>query len=303
MARFCIMLMLATCGCFANAETVTVRYHIVNERQEPVSGAQIKTTTERYESNLSWTAKIKRTSITEVSDTNGMAIARFDCHSGDFNVYVSADGYYPEKLLSQSFSPDYDIRQRKYHFPTKEKTIKVTLMEVRAPIEMRKSDAADFWKIPGKTGHYEFDLEECDWVYPLGKGKTSDIAICCNILTNGPNYCLSGTFEFVNGGAYPLPKRKSSSMLSDYSASTNEVYVKCFPFTYWNKSDGDYSYSPPLGEKDYLVFRVREKRDAQGRLISANYGKIYGPIRTSGVFQVGQSFFNPTPNDTNLEAK
>lgn len=78
-------------ACFVGkAETVTVRYHIVNERQEPVCGAQVKTTTERDALNLSWTAKIKRTSITEVSDTNGMAIARFDCHSGDFNVYVSA---------------------------------------------------------------------------------------------------------------------------------------------------------------------------------------------------------------------
>ena len=285
------------------AETVTVRYHIVNERQEPVSGAQIKTTTERYESTLSWTAKIKRTSITEVSDKDGMASARFDCHSGDFNVYVSADGYYPEKLLNQSFLPDYDIRKGKYKFTKKEKTIGITLMEVRNPIELRKSDAADIWKIPAKIGRYEFDLEKCDWVEPLGKGKTPDVAICYDTLTNGPNYYLLGALEFVNGGAYLLAKRKSSSMLSDYSASTNEVYVKCFPFKYWSKSDGDYSYSPPLGEKDYLVFRVREKRDAQGRLISANYGKIYGPIRASGVFQVGQSFFNPTPNDTNLEAK
>lgn len=291
-------------ACFVGkAETVTVRYHIVNERQEPVSGAQIKTTTERDESNLSWTAKIKRTSITEVSDKDGMASARFDCHSGDFNVYVSADGYYPEKLLNQSFLPDYDIRKGKYKFTKKEKTIGITLMEVRNPIELRKSDAADIWKIPAKIGRYEFDLEKCDWVEPLGKGKIPDVAICYDTLTNGPNYYLSGALEFVNGGAYILAKRKSSSMLSEYCASTNEVYVKRFPFAYRNKADGDYSYSPPLGENDYLVFRVREKRDSQGHLISANYGKIYGPIRASGAFQVGQSFFNPMPNDTNLEAK
>jgi len=41
-------------ACFVGkAETVTVRYHIVNERQEPVCGAQVKTTTERDALNLS----------------------------------------------------------------------------------------------------------------------------------------------------------------------------------------------------------------------------------------------------------
>ena len=59
----------------------------------------------------------------------------------------------------------------------------------------------------------------------------------------------------------------------------------------------------PIEKGDYLVFRVREVKDAAGNLLSANYGKIYGPIRIFDHFYYNKCYFNTTPNDTNLEEK
>jgi len=42
-------------------------------------------------------------------------------------------------------------------------------------------------------------------------------------------------------------------------------------------------------------FRVRTKMDENGNVVSAHYGKIYGD------FMQFRYYFNPTPNDRNIE--
>ena len=62
-----------------------------------------------------------------------------------------------------------------------------------------------------------------------------------------------------------------------------------------------------LGDSEYLVFRVRTVLDDKGNIISARYGKIYGPIEygDSDSNQGGRVSFtyylNPMDNDRNLE--
>ena len=53
----------------------------------------------------------------------------------------------------------------------------------------------------------------------------------------------------------------------------------------------------------YFAFRTRVKLDKNGDIKEANYGKIYGPINYgNGVRKIQFTYyFNPTPNDRNLE--
>ena len=58
-----------------------------------------------------------------------------------------------------------------------------------------------------------------------------------------------------------------------------------------------------LAQDEYLIFRVRTKIDNDGNIISANYGKIYGPIQFGGGRPTDRPitftyYFNPdgTPN-------
>ena len=59
--------------------------------------------------------------------------------------------------------------------------------------------------------------------------------------------------------------------------------------------------SMALEKDEYLVFRTRVVRDKDGKIISANYGKIYGRMDAFRHFGYTCCFFNPVPNDTGLE--
>lgn len=62
-------------------------------------------------------------------------------------------------------------------------------------------------------------------------------------------------------------------------------------------------------------FRVRTERDSKGKIVSAHYGKMYGPLeirpaltryghditKGNGGFYINYLYFNPTPSDRNVE--
>ena len=54
-------------------------------------------------------------------------------------------------------------------------------------------------------------------------------------------------------------------------------------------------------EDSYIVFRTRTKTDDKGNLLSAHYGKIYGPWGYRDAVKFKSVLFNPISNDPNLE--
>ena len=68
-------------------------------------------------------------------------------------------------------------------------------------------------------------------------------------------------------------------------------------------------------ERKCYYFRVRTTRDANGKIVTAHYGKMYGPLeirpamrrwghdvsKGQGGFFISYLYFNPTPNDRNVE--
>ena len=67
------------------------------------------------------------------------------------------------------------------------------------------------------------------------------------------------------------------------------------------KDSGDYGSVRVAEGDEYLVFRTRVVKDEKGNIVSANYGKIYGAIRTVGFFGANAIYFNSNPNDVNME--
>ena len=52
----------------------------------------------------------------------------------------------------------------------------------------------------------------------------------------------------------------------------------------------------------HYCFRIRTRRDAEGRIVSALYGKVYGDFRINDLSGISFTYYlNPTPNDRNLE--
>jgi hypothetical protein len=91
--------------------------------------------------------------------------------------------------------------------------------------------------------------------------------------------------------------------MSEHEARNDAKYAKEFHYAA-ERTDDRIIQDSKLGEREIIVFRVRTEMDQQGRIVNAQYGKIYGPFK----FAQGPKklvdftyYFNPTPNDRNLE--
>ena len=120
------------------------------------------------------------------------------------------------------------------------------------------------------------------------------------------DYHMTMEVSFTNNphaGAYEMGRARMSEFESVYHADTNAVYRQSFVYRFDQSPVKAPEYTTQLKSDKYLVFRTRTKVDAEGRLVSALYGKIYGNWNFVGPggMSMAQFVFNPRPNDTNLE--
>lgn len=147
-----------------------------------------------------------------------------------------------------------------------------------------------------------FDMESFQWTQPYGNGKNNDILMRFNY-ERRDRYAVNWAtldISFTNNpcaGFYVLPKDGFSEMKSPYHAETNAIYVteRTFRREFFNK------YINAIAADDCMIFRTRTKVDDRGNLVSAHYGKIYGLWEFATLIRINDAFFNPSPNDTNLE--
>lgn len=99
---------------------------------------------------------------------------------------------------------------------------------------------------------------------------------------------------------YVLKKDKDSDMKSVYNANSNAVYTTMQSYVL-ERRPPRYKKVVQLGEDEYIVYRTRTKIDDKGNLISVHYGKIYGPWTFYKSMRAEAMYFNPIPNNTNLE--
>ena len=122
-------------------------------------------------------------------------------------------------------------------------------------------------------------------------------------MANGLFSCTGAVIFAGLDGAYVMKKKKSKAFWSVHEADTNAIYAQHFPFYYFPAEDGSRleHRHDTINEDEYLVLRTRVKTDPSGKIKSANYSKIYGPILVGRGFRFRESCFNPTRNDPNIE--
>ena len=240
------------------------------------------------------------------SDANGEAHITFPCKSTMFSYTVGADGFYGCGGGAQfaAVPAGLDLRQTQF-----ETNLVVRLKPIVNPIPMfvgnRPESAGRQLKYPGKAhfGSWGFDLKAGDWVRPFGTGEIADFTVEYSDLHYASDKALDCALVFTNAvqdGCY-IAECTGTRFRSDYVANTNAVYMKRLDFESWGqKYVGRYA-SKLLGDNQYVVIRTRTRCDDKGRLVSACYAKIYGPIRFLGGMNF-VSYFNPNENDPNLEA-
>lgn len=280
---------------------VAVRFRVVDDAGLIVSNAVITTNTQRDRlANLGHAGSPQR-KIIAITDMNGCARIEFPCYSGEFSSQVSGERIYSEHKKDVLFKY---ARDSVYfaHLLEHEKDLSFTVRKKVNPIPMFCNRTGYYLKVPNGNGRFGFDIKENDWVHPYGRGKIQDFQIdyCCS-LTNG-NKRIEGSILFPGDGcgAYKL-KKMPFGFCSVYNADTNAVYNQRFDFVREITPTNFIEKTDVLCDDEYLVLRTRVKKDTQGVIVSANYSKIYGMFAIDRILYFRESFFNPTPNDPNLE--
>jgi hypothetical protein len=161
--------------------------------------------------------------------------------------------------------------------------------------------------IPTQDTPSGFDLEFGDWVAPYGKGKKADLLIIYHAkiedILNFSNQLVIACNNKLDG-LQRARKEIESSLLSTYEAPI-DGYQQQMVLTI-NRTKHTIIMHEEIGDKEYLIFRTRTVLDEKGNIVSAQYGKIYGPIEYGRADENHSAirftyYFNPTANDRNLE--
>lgn len=308
--RFCVCMVLIAVAQFAllamssssiyrTGAEAKVTFRIVDDEAKPVSNAVAHVwfcSDDFHQNDADWE---------EVSGADGLITVT---HKTNYKLVcrISKDGYYESKdtiVFPKREGEKLNVVDGKWQPYGEMRT--VVLKKIKNPIRLRDPEARYRYKYPESGKWAGFDLVCGDWVPPLGNGKCEDVMIRYIREQRQDGYFKSLDISFTNNpyaGAYLMNKDSFSEMDSVYEADTNGVYVGCLRYEFERTAKGNHTISE-LGPGQYLVFRIRAKTDDDGNLVSAHYGRIMGALQylEKGGLVLGPVYFNPTPNDTNLE--
>ena len=274
-------------------------YRVIDDEGCPVSNAVAHvwfSSYARHQDDADWLV---------TTDTNGMFTVEHRTNES-LDCGFDKDGYYhsSDQILFRD-RKDVPVKVKDGKWQPYGETRTVVLKKIKNPIRLRDPESRYRYKYPESGKWAGFDLVCGDWVPPLGNGKCEDVMIRYIREQRQDGYFKSLDISFTNNpyaGAYLMNKDSFSEMDSVYEADTNGVYVGCLRYEFERTAKGNHTISE-LGPGQYLVFRIRAKTDDEGNLVSAHYGRIMGALQylEKGGLVLGPVYFNPTPNDTNLE--
>lgn len=303
MNRKLISLGLAICWLPVSfAATVHLRGRVSNEAGEPVANAVMHVRTLKLLGFGAGNSPAHFSENAKGADKAGEVDMPFQCVSGDFECWVTAPGYYNSTVRQGH----YKIRQNAMtvELVETEKSMGFVMRKVKQPIPMIAYPSPIHSKFPTLNGEFAFDLERADWVRPHGIGEVSDLWIACDrVQSNGVDRAkIRLLFKEEGCGAYWCAKDPASVFPSPYEADTNAVFRRAFEFEFRKPGkNGAVDFREGIDPDGIVILRTRVEHDENGKIVKANYAKIYGPLRLWGFFNFGQISFNPVSNDVNLE--
>ena len=244
------------------------------------------------------------------TDTNGTCVVEGVATGNRIEIFIEKDGYYRthRKYCFITMGAEREVKDGKWQpYGDREE---VLLRKIRNPMVLAKSYTVDFRYVNVLHEWIGFDLERNAFVKPFGVGETADFEVQFD--WNGkwlPEYTGMGVkvrFAEPMSGYYVVKAKKESEFTGPYEARTNELLALSAEFS--EKMMPDKSRKQVhFDDSTCWVVRSRCQVDEKGNLMSANYSVVYGIEftcdrgRLAGLRVNGR--FNPTPNDTNLEAK
>lgn len=285
------------------AETVRLDIEIKDYDGNPLPGVTIQCASKKRPL-IPW-ARSEYNGMQWTTDKEGKVSESFDCFEGFVHCRFTADGYYPEKIRDIKFRADYDDKTDSMIFSETYKKLEVKLRKIINPQPMIKHRIdKGIMDLPKRHGRFGFDLKVGDWIAPDGKGEIADFYVVYDWVEDEKTISSSGRIEFVDKGcgAYKKKKLLCKKFPVDYSVDKEAEFVSSIPFhSYTIKETWKSDDLVPAAEDEFLVIRSRTSYDENGNMVGAHYTHIQGPIGIGYYFGLGDVYFNPRVNDTNLE--
>ena len=272
-----------------------------------------------------WDNRYKYEHKKYITDIKGRCEIRGESNCGHAGCYIATppNGYYKPHLGTP-------LRYKRENFfgvwqpDNLVVTIKLQRVEHPIPLFVKNffksgSDSVSVDYFEKGEGQIKIDLVKGALLPPLGEGEFADVVFTRlkredlgmgttfrgSIVKPAYRDSMAVKFTGEDNGLVEIPSNKSDGIKirtapekgykSDYLVSRGrDKNVK-----YFRTSDPDRNFA----------FRIRTKKDKNGKIVSAYYGKIYGDIEIKKL--LGQTVFvaapaflyylNPTPLDRNLE--
>jgi hypothetical protein len=245
-------------------------------------------------------------SVKGVTDAEGLFTAEGRCDIRGIGCGITKDGYYLGSPPIPRFTERDETLNR---WNPWDETYTAILRPIGKPVALYAKKVSA--EIPVLEKPCGFDLESGDWVAPYGKGMKADFNFTLHQDRRGlQDYDVLGELTFKN----PLDGLQEASIPNigknsvfkwERQAPENDYMPKFQLQNSWHKGEGiTRSFKFKDGVWEGYFFRVRTV-EQNGKIVSAHYGKIRGGIavypndpKPKIVFTY---YFNPTPNDRNLE--
>ena len=322
MRRF-ILLAVVLSAAIVTADTARFSVVVLDDKKaSPIPNATVRANFSEDIGWRAWTESPKPYVVIEKTDKTGYCCIKGKTNCGRVACWIPQppEGYYS--------GGGWGYRFKKKNFlgvwQPDNLVVTIKLQRVEHPISLFIKnffkDGNDYVNVDyfGKgSGKMQFDLIKGDWLPPLGDGEFSDVVFSrleredLGIGTNFNGrtslaYRDRMMVEFLGAcnGMVEMPSKKTDGIkirtapLDGYKADYLVTKGKDKSVKYFTSSNPDRNFA----------FRIRTKKDKNGKIVSAFYGKIYGDIDfkkfTSNVPVAAPSFMyylNPTPLDRNLE--
>lgn len=250
-------------------------------------------------------------SITGRTDTNGVFIVKGKTCGDEIVVNIAKAGFYRTAKTFKFAEMGHEHEVSDGHWQPYGNRESIILRDIRNPIELPHEN---FWKFKytkALNTWIGYDIKENDFVAPNGNGKVADFEVYID--WNGewiPTYTgMSVKIRFTEpfGGYYAYDIKGDSEFKGPYSAVPSSIHLAEADFYERVIDNGERREQKHFDPAKCWIVRSRCKVSPDGKLIEANYSIIYDIAFTCksggyGGFCITGAF-NPTPNDTNLEAR
>jgi 5-hydroxyisourate hydrolase-like protein (transthyretin family) len=316
--------MISTACAQVGKVTVVVKDY---ETGEPLSGVNVSAGFENYDRGGAGPEIVSE--CTTGSEGRCSMWAHGNGRSAAVAVRTSPEYYGASEMIrfKESFNPiatpwnptiELRLKQKRNPIPMYAKK----LSHGRLPEELRLAgidrEKNEFIETPAETLTVAWDLEKGDWVKPHGRGEAADFIFTIHRMERkkyvseyGGKHMTSGAtveISFSNQGdgliPYPVPEKdRDRGPWMPYEAP-EDGYGPIEPKINIENEGRDHDKLNFVKDMNYF-FRVRTIKDQTGKIISAHYGKIHGDFifGSWGDYIDYTYYFNPTPNDRNVEFK